>query len=136
MRLKIFFFLSSGTEVSNQCIQEETLIDDDAVSLPIDLDVTHDENVAGEEFGLPVGEGGGVLSPLSGAYLLIILAEPMSNQHKEKMLHKLRQGLLTIFIIEKKSIQILSAKLKLVDFFCSRIKKVVQLEKKSYRIID
>jgi len=43
--------------------------------------------------GLAVAEGGGVLSPLSGAYLLIILSEPMSEQHKEKMVQKLRQGM-------------------------------------------
>ena len=42
--------------------------------------------------GLPVAEGGGVLSPLSGAYLLIILSEPMSDQHKTRMVQKLRQG--------------------------------------------
>ena len=38
--------------------------------------------------GLPVAEGGGVLSPLSGAYLLIILSEPMSDQHKTRMVQK------------------------------------------------
>ena len=42
--------------------------------------------------GVPVAEGGGALSPLSGAYLLIILSEPMSDQHKSKMVQKLRQG--------------------------------------------
>ena len=41
---------------------------------------------------LPVAEGGGVLSPLSGAYLLVILSEPMSDQHKSRMIQKLRQG--------------------------------------------
>ena len=45
-----------------------------------------------EGCGLPVAEGGGVLSPLSGAYLLIVLSEPMSDQHKSKMIQKLRQG--------------------------------------------
>ena len=45
-----------------------------------------------EGCGLAVAEGGGVLSPLSGAYLLIILSEPMSDQHKSKMIQKLRQG--------------------------------------------
>ena len=40
----------------------------------------------------PVGEGGGVLSPLSGAYLLVVLSEPMSEAHKTKMVQKLRQG--------------------------------------------
>ena len=40
----------------------------------------------------PVGEGGGVLSPLSGAYLLVVLSEPMSEAHKAKMVQKLRQG--------------------------------------------
>ena len=45
-----------------------------------------------DDGGLPVAEGGGVLSPLSGAYLLIVLAEPISEKHKVKMLQKLRQG--------------------------------------------
>ena len=45
-----------------------------------------------EGCGLPVAEGGGLLSPLSGAYLLIVLSEPMSDQHKSKMIQKLRQG--------------------------------------------
>lgn len=43
----------------------------------------------------PVGEGGGVLSPLSGSYLLIVLSEPMSESHKLKMIQKLKQGLLS-----------------------------------------
>ena len=33
-----------------------------------------------------------MLSPLSGAYLLVILGEPISEDHKEKMLEKLRKG--------------------------------------------
>lgn len=45
-----------------------------------------------EGYGLSVGVGGGPLSPLSGAYLLIVLSEPMSAQHKTKMIQKLRQG--------------------------------------------
>jgi len=44
----------------------------------------------------PVGEGGGVLSPLSGAYLLVVLSEPMSEAHKTKMVQKLRQGNITL----------------------------------------
>ena len=42
--------------------------------------------------GLAVGEGGGVLSPLSGAYLLVVLGEPISEDHKAKIVAKLRQG--------------------------------------------
>ena len=42
----------------------------------------------------PVGEGGGVLSPLSGAYLLVVLSEPMSEAHKTKMVQKLKQGMI------------------------------------------
>ena len=53
-----------------------------------------------EGCGLAVAEGGGVLSPLSGAYLLIILSEPMSDQHKSKMIQKLRQGKI-IFGLQK-----------------------------------
>lgn len=37
-------------------------------------------------------EGGGALSPLTGAYLLIVLSEPISDEHKTKMLSKLKQG--------------------------------------------
>ena len=44
------------------------------------------------EINLPVGEGGGALSPLSGAYLLVVLSEPMSESHKKSMVQKLRQG--------------------------------------------
>ena len=36
-----------------------------------------------------------MLSPLSGAYLLVILGEPISEDHKEKMLEKLRKGMYT-----------------------------------------
>ena len=46
----------------------------------------------------PVGEGGGVLSPLSGAYLLVVLSEPMSEAHKTKMVQKLRQGKSTLLL--------------------------------------
>ena len=42
--------------------------------------------------GVPMAEGGGPLSPLSGAYLLIILSEPISDEHKAKMLQKIKQG--------------------------------------------
>ena len=45
----------------------------------------------------PVGEGGGVLSPLSGAYLLVVLSEPMSEAHKTKMVQKLKQGMIHLF---------------------------------------
>ena len=41
---------------------------------------------------VPVGEGGGALSPLSGAYLLVVLSEPLSEAHKTRMVQKLRQG--------------------------------------------
>ena len=54
-----------------------------------------------EGCGLPVAEGGGVLSPLSGAYLLIILSEPMSDQHKSKMIQKLRQGKIESILLNK-----------------------------------
>ncbi len=47
----------------------------------------------GQEDGVDNLEGvGTVLSPLSGAYLLIVLSEPISEEHKKKMLAKLRQG--------------------------------------------
>merc|ERR1712110_1244123 len=35
------------------------------------------------------------LSPLSGAYLLIVVGEPFSEEHKKLILQKLQQGLLT-----------------------------------------
>ena len=52
------------------------------------------EDAQGNESALsvPVGEGGGALSPLSGAYLLVVLSEPLSEAHKTKMVQKLRQG--------------------------------------------
>jgi len=81
---------------------DEDILEDAADSIPIELDaVQGDEDESGlplplpEGCGLPVAEGGGVLSPLSGAYLLIVLAEPISEKHKEKMLQKLRQGRVT-----------------------------------------
>ena len=46
----------------------------------------------GEALSVPVGEGGGALSPLSGAYLLVVLSEPLSEAHKTRMVQKLRQG--------------------------------------------
>ena len=46
----------------------------------------------GEALSVPVGEGGGALSPLSGAYLLVVLSEPLSEAHKTRMVTKLRQG--------------------------------------------
>lgn len=54
-----------------------------------------DVGVASSGMGLPVAEGGGPLSPLSGAYLLIILSEPISDEHKAKMLQKVKQGLVS-----------------------------------------
>jgi hypothetical protein len=32
------------------------------------------------------------LSPLSGAYLLIVVGEPFSEEHKQLILNKIRQG--------------------------------------------
>ena len=69
--------------------------EDAAVSVPIEMDGPIDDVTAGNADGcggLPVAEGGGALSPLSGAYLLIVLAEPISEKHKVKMMQKLRQG--------------------------------------------
>lgn len=61
--------------------------------MPIEMDCPNDDVTGNADGGgLPVAEGGGVLSPLSGAYLLIVLAEPISEKHKVKMLQKLRQG--------------------------------------------
>ncbi len=76
--------------------------DDAAVTVPIDHDGTQDDTEGPclslpQGCGLPVAEGGGLLSPLSGAYLLIVLSEPMSEEHKDKMLQKLRQGIFIIF---------------------------------------
>ena len=68
--------------------------EDAAVSVPIEMDGPIDDVTTGnaDGCGLPVAEGGGALSPLSGAYLLIVLAEPISEKHKVKMMQKLRQG--------------------------------------------
>ncbi len=94
-------------EVSGQGGDEDAQ-GDDAVSIPIDFDGPQDDDEIAnqshlEGCGLPVAEGGGVLSPLSGAYLLIILAEPMSEQHKDKMLQKLRQGMRFLFFNQRES---------------------------------
>ena len=43
-----------------------------------------------------VAGGQQMLSPLSGAYLLVILGEPISEDHKEKMLEKLRKGMYVV----------------------------------------
>lgn len=48
------------------------------------------EDVEGGSETHPGGEG--VLSPLSGAYLLIVLSEPISEEHKTKIIGKLKQG--------------------------------------------
>ena len=40
-----------------------------------------------------------MLSPLSGAYLLVILGEPISEDHKEKMLEKLRKGMYSVCLL-------------------------------------
>jgi hypothetical protein len=39
------------------------------------------------------------LSPLSGAYLLIVVGEPFSEEHKQLILNKIRQG--RSIVIEK-----------------------------------
>ena len=48
------------------------------------------EKGADEEAAVAGGQQ--VLSPLSGAYLLVILGEPISEEHKAKMMEKLRKG--------------------------------------------
>lgn len=83
-----------GGQLRDQPLASETTNEDN-----VDI---HDNGTTGEHdevdlclpegCGLAVAEGGGVLSPLSGAYLLIVLSEPMSDQHKSKMIQKLRQG--------------------------------------------
>lgn len=35
---------------------------------------------------------GGALSPLSGSYLLIVIGEPQSEQHKDSILSKITKG--------------------------------------------
>ena len=42
--------------------------------------------------------GEGALSPLSGSYLLIVIAEPQTEQHKDIILSKVAKGKL-IFIL-------------------------------------
>ena len=52
--------------------------------------VEEPEKGADEEAAVAGGQQ--VLSPLSGAYLLVILGEPLSEEHKGKMVEKLRKG--------------------------------------------
>jgi hypothetical protein len=56
------------------------------------MDAAPGPEVIDGAIGYPVAEGGGALSPLSGAYLLIVMSEPISESHKIKMVQKLRQG--------------------------------------------
>ena len=87
-----------STELQGGQFEEQLMASETKAEDHMDL---YDKPAAGHEemelclpegCGLPVAEGGGVLSPLSGAYLLIVLSEPMSDQHKSKMIQKLRQG--------------------------------------------
>ena len=81
------------TELQGEEIGEPPLTNENKAGDNIDgFDKAEVDLSLPEGCGLPVAEGGGVLSPLSGAYLLIILSEPMSDQHKSKMIQKLRQG--------------------------------------------
>jgi hypothetical protein len=86
------------TEAAEPAFDEEEAAggceEDAAVSVPIELDEEGADGATAqsEACALPVAEGGGALSPLSGAYLLIVLAEPISEKHKVKMLQKLKQG--------------------------------------------
>lgn len=87
-----------STDIQGGQFEEQLMASETKAEEHMDL---YDKPAAGHEemelclpegCGLPVAEGGGVLSPLSGAYLLIVLSEPMSDQHKSKMIQKLRQG--------------------------------------------
>ena len=87
-------FSSDAAEVEGEAAFDDGGCDEDAaISVPIEMEELPEGAGANEEgSGLPVAEGGGALSPLSGAYLLIVLAEPISEKHKVKMIQKLRQG--------------------------------------------
>ena len=84
-----------GGQFEEQLMASETKAEEQHIDLYDKQPATGHEEMElclPEGCGLPVAEGGGVLSPLSGAYLLIVLSEPMSDQHKSKMIQKLRQG--------------------------------------------
>lgn len=40
----------------------------------------------------PQVRGEGALSPLSGSYLLIVVAEPKTDQHKDVILNRISKG--------------------------------------------
>lgn len=40
----------------------------------------------------PQARGEGALSPLSGSYLLIVVAEPKTEQHKDVILNRISKG--------------------------------------------
>ena len=66
-------------------IEADEKEDDDEVAAAAAAAAAVDEAAA-------VAGGQQMLSPLSGAYLLVILGEPISEDHKDKMLGKLRKG--------------------------------------------
>ena len=77
----------SASRVESMAEAASAVPDDSVQRLMPEDALGHDSDLS-----VPVGEGGGALSPLSGAYLLVVLSEPLSEAHKTKMVQKLRQG--------------------------------------------
>ena len=72
-----------------------------------------------------------MLSPLSGAYLLVILGEPISEDHKEKMLEKLRKGMYTCSFLSHMHFHLLfriSHLISSISLYLSRLVHVFALQ--------
>jgi hypothetical protein len=100
-----FVFAIDDVEVEGEAAFDDGGCDEDAaISVPIEMEELPEGANANEEgSGQPLAEGGGALSPLSGAYLLIVLAEPISEKHKVKMIQKLRQGKIVFYLLHQKN---------------------------------
>ena len=72
-----------------------------------DGDTLHPAQGGGDTMAPGQGQGGDALqqshpalSPLSGAYLLVIVGEPFSDDHKKLILDKIHQGRDTVYLTQ------------------------------------
>lgn len=70
---------------SDEAMKKKVLGLDTSTEDPVKKDVDMDK-------GMEAQCGANVLSPLSGAYLLVVLGEPMSQEHKDRMMAMLKEG--------------------------------------------
>ena len=92
----------------------DTMGDESAVNANLTIDMANDgldlgENPSLGEIGLSsegppsLGLAMGPPSPLTGCYLLIVIGEPYSQEHKDIILQKLLKGKLEkLFVVTKK----------------------------------